>query len=107
MAIDRVATLLLLEKLQQDVCTQKQLQELTGLCNTTVGTWLRELKRKEMIYISEWHKHGRVWVAYYSWGYKETDARKPRPLTMKEREQRRRDKNRFIKLYSSIVGAPI
>lgn len=84
MSIDIVATTTLIHALNDGTYSQLQLQEMTGMCNQSIGRWLRVLKAKHLIHVAEWHKHGKVWVAYYQWGYEEPDAVKPRALSNRE-----------------------
>jgi len=103
MSIDVVAITTLLHALNEGTYSQIQLQEMTGMCNQSIGRWLRAVKKKKLIFIAEWHKHGKVWVAYYQWGFEEPDAPKPKPLTNKEHCSNYAERVRKNLLHSNSV----
>lgn len=103
MGIDVIATITLLHALNEGTYSQKRLQEKTGVCNSSIGMWMRSLKRKGLIHIAEWHKHGKVWVPYYQWGYEEEDAPKPAPRTNSEHCRNYIVAKRLKQLHSSSV----
>ncbi len=103
MGIDVIATVTLLHALNTETYSQKQLQEITGMHHASIGGWLRALKRKKLIYIAEWHRHGKIWVAYYQWGIDEKDAPKPKPMTDAEYSRRARQAKALKALHASNV----
>lgn len=75
--------------------TQPEICEATGLTNSTVSRWLKFLHvRPGLVYIAEWRRVGTrgnlsaVWSA----GFWETDALKPKPMTMSQYNKRWREK---------------
>lgn len=67
-----------------------ELQDITGLTNTTVSRWISMLHRAELVYISDWSRVGTRgnWTALWSFGYKTSDAPKPKPLTQSQYAKR-------------------
>lgn len=63
-----------------------QMQELTGLGNTTVSRWIQMLHRAELAYVADWKRVGTRgnWTALWAFGYQRADAIKPKALTNAE-----------------------
>lgn len=87
--------------------SKTELQEITGLTNTTVSRWMTVLsnpKDKDRIaYIAEWKRFGTrgCYTAMFMMGYGMPDAPRPKPLTMSEYNKRWRAKQ--LKLASTTV----
>jgi hypothetical protein len=70
--------------------SQVQIQELTGLCNSTVSRWLRFLnlstkEQKNLVYIEDWKSGARGNpTALWKLGYGMPNAPRPRPKTASE-----------------------
>ena len=81
--------------------TQPEICVATGLTNSTVSRWLRLLHiRPGLVYIAAWRRLGARgnYSAVWSAGFWETDALKPKPLTMSEYNKRWRKKQALLKI---------
>lgn len=77
--------------LHRGAFTKQQLADKTGLVIGTVTSWIKMLKRRKLVYIKFYKQaesHVGQYAAYWAWGYMEPDAEKPKPLTMKQMNDR-------------------
>ena len=72
--------------------TKYELQDLVGVCNTTVSRWMNMLHRESLVYIYSWERTGSrgCWTAKWRWGYMRQDALKPKALSSAEYNKRYR-----------------
>lgn len=73
--------------------SQPEIQEITGLTNSTVSRYLRRFKGK-LVYIAEWKRAGKRgnYTALWASGFYQLDAPKPKPLSMSQYNKRWRMK---------------
>jgi hypothetical protein len=76
--------------------SRTELQEITGLANSTVSRWVKILStgKDKVLYISTWKRFSDrgQWIACYSLGYGMADTLKPRRQTNAEYCQNYRNK---------------
>jgi transcriptional regulator with XRE-family HTH domain len=73
--------------------TQKQIRKLTGLGNTTISQWLRELHKKpNCVYIAGWVRESDLgdYARQWKFGFYMADVPRPRPLGNTEYSRRYR-----------------
>lgn len=72
--------------------SKKQLQEITGLTNTTISRWMTVLHsgKDKIVYIADWKRFAQRgnYTAMWTMGYGMADAPKPKALTMSEYNKR-------------------
>lgn len=63
-----------------------QLQEVTGLANSTITQYLKLFRAAKLVYVKDYTRQSDrgQWIELFAWGYMMPDADKPRPLTNKE-----------------------
>lgn len=99
---------LLIRLLYERGGTFYDLADATGLHYNTVRSYVNELYRHDLAYISAWttdgagHRNRPI----YSFGYKAADAPKPRRLTPTERSRNYRMRKRAINNLRTTVGLP-
>ena len=118
MTINKAQLKRLITLLTKKATPQKELMHETGMCTATIGRWLRLFSGnlppgtqvfsnfiERHIFVEKWENHGRIKVPYWRWGWRVPDAPKPRPLTPKEHEARRRIRNK-VKAFSAKKQGP-
>lgn len=103
MSINVTAVIKLCELLNDSEYSQDQLQELIGLHPQSMGRWMKRLRDKKLIYIIDWERRGKIWVAIWTWGYMMKDKMKPKPMSSAEYNLRARAKKKLLGLQSSTV----
>ena len=87
--------------------SKTELQELTGLANSTISRWMAVLSnpndKHRIVYIAEWKRFAERgnWTAMFMMEYGMPDAPKPKPLTMSEYNKRWRANQ--LKLASTSI----
>lgn len=104
MTIDFTAVNTLIQALNESDHTQIELQNLTGLGTHAIGRWMREFVKRKFIYVCEWRRSGKIWVAVYSWGFEQDSVPRPARLTQSEYNRRAKAKKKSMALHSSSVN---
>lgn len=82
----------LLASISQRARSKTEIQNLTGLTNTTVSRWMRVLSsgKDRIVYVESWSRVGQRgnWTAMWKMGWGMPDAPKPKPLTSSQYNKR-------------------
>lgn len=100
MSANRIAVAELIVLLKSKCCSHIELSEYTGLGGGTVGEWMQVFRKRKLIRIGEWKRHGKNWQWYPLWEWNDLglpDEKKPAARTPAERRQAYRDKQKGIK----------
>lgn len=61
--------------------SRPQLQEITGLANSTISRWVEFFRAAKLVYVADYKRTSDrgQWIELFSWGYNMPDATKPLP----------------------------
>jgi hypothetical protein len=60
--------------------TSNEIAKRVGVGPSTAWRWITIYRTAELIYVKQWNRTRKQWVASYAWGFKEDDAPKPTRL---------------------------
>ena len=80
--------------------SRPELEEVTGLTNSTISRWIQMLRDAKLVYVADYRRDSDRgnWIELLRWGYMMPDT--TRPKRMSDREYRRRYN---IKRQKSVV----
>jgi len=103
-----ISSLVVLIKELQEGATARELEEVSGLHDSTVRRWIKALRLRKAAYIESWEKDccGRNVVAVHRLGDSK-DAKKPRKATPTERAEANRQRKQLKRIEAALMGKAI
>lgn len=89
--INNIAFAALLRALNERPRTRRELCEIVGVTDGTLGRWMALLAAQRLVYVDSWRRAGPTGlVALWCWGYMRDSEPKPPPATVAQHCRRYR-----------------